>query len=363
MVRSGITFICVLLSAGLVSAPAPYTAPDGDLNQDGAVDGLDLQCEILLFSYLNLADHPGGAECAEDADCADLVAPDARCGAGFGPGKVCLPGCLAPVVALDKDGAPSCDDPEADDDNCLGLTPRRITDLNCDGETTNTDFLFLVAVIFGKLGMPDSPDHDGDGRLNFCDDDSDGDGVADADDCVVLDASLFPSNEEMCDLIDNDCDGEVDEEMGHSSCGQGACHWYMPVCKNGVPQVCDPFDGWAPEECDGVDNDCDGEVDEELGSTTCGWGLCEHAAPLCADGEPQECDPYQGATGEECDLLDNDCDGMVDEDLGTTTCGVGACLHWVDNCAEGELQVCDPMEGASEEVCDAVDNDCNGETD
>ena len=88
---------------------------------------------------------------------------------------------------------------------------------------------------------------------------------------------------EICDGIDNNCDGQIDENN---------------VC-------CKP----TAEICDGIDNDCDGEIDEE--------GVC--------------------CTAEICDGIDNDCDGEVDED--------NVC--------------CEP----SEEVCDNIDNDCDGEVD
>ncbi|MGA1864103.1 MAG: right-handed parallel beta-helix repeat-containing protein [bacterium] len=81
-------------------------------------------------------------------------------------------------------------------------------------------------------------------------------------------------------------------------------------------------------------------------------------------GDCDDTDPNinQGAT-EVCDNLDNDCDGAVDEDLGTTTCGLGVCLHTINNCVGGVTQICDPMEGSSDEICDGFDNDCDGLTD
>jgi hypothetical protein len=71
----------------------------------------------------------------------------------------------------------------------------------------------------------------------------------------------------------------------------------------------------------------------------------------------------QGATAEACNGLDDDCDGATDEELGTTTCGKGACLHTVDNCAGGKPVTCDPMQGATAEACNGLDDDCDGNTD
>jgi Tol biopolymer transport system component/subtilase family serine protease/fibronectin type 3 domain-containing protein len=168
---------------------------------------------------------------------------------------------------------------------------------------------------------------------------------------------------EICDLIDNDCDGYTDEELGSTTCGLGVCNHTVENCVNGVVQVCDPMEGGSIEVCDLADNDCDGSTDEELGSTTCGLGVCNHTVENCVSGVEQICDPMEGGTIEVCDLADNDCDGSTDEELGSTTCGLGVCNHTVENCVAGVEQICDPLEGASDEVCDSADNDCDGSTD
>jgi len=168
---------------------------------------------------------------------------------------------------------------------------------------------------------------------------------------------------EVCDTEDNDCDGLVDEDLGASMCGIGQCQHSVPNCVDGQAPACDPEEGAAPESCDGLDNDCDGGVDEELGSTTCGLGQCEHTIPACVNGVPQVCNPLEGAQAESCDGVDNDCDGLMDEELGTSACGAGECEHTVNNCKEGVPQVCNPLEGSQPEICDGKDNDCDGVTD
>src|SRR3990172_12391249 len=89
-------------------------------------------------------------------------------------------------------------------------------------------------------------------------------------------------------------------------------------CKPGTPGV---------EVCDGKDNDCDGVVDNGLASTptTCGVGQCVSAGTLsCVNGAMVDsCKP--GTPGVEvCDGKANNCDGVVDNGLGSTptTCGV-----------------------------------------
>jgi hypothetical protein len=168
---------------------------------------------------------------------------------------------------------------------------------------------------------------------------------------------------ETCDAVDNNCDGSTDEGLGSTTCGLGACVHTVANCDGGVVQICDALEGAADDICDGIDNDCDGDIDEDLGSTTCGNGACAHTVDNCAGGLSQICDELEGAVAETCDGIDNDCDGDIDEDLGSTTCGNGACAHTVDNCAGGLSQVCDGLEGAVAETCDGIDNDCDGDTD
>ncbi len=168
---------------------------------------------------------------------------------------------------------------------------------------------------------------------------------------------------ERCDGIDNDCDGFTDEDLGQTWCGVGRCSHMVDNCIDGHYQICNPLQGASTETCDGIDEDCDGRTDEELGDITCGLGICAKTVHKCVAGKPQQCVPYPALQVEKCDMKDNDCDGLTDEGYGVVTCGVGPCRHTVDTCNDGVPDTCDPYEGATMEICNGFDEDCDGHTD
>ncbi len=123
------------------------------------------------------------------------------------------------------------------------------------------------------------------------------------------------------------------------------------LCNGSTDDDCDPstpdgaHEAWLDDQCDGDD-----------------LGLCQEGAFECSNGA-QTCNDLTADDLEVCNNKDDDCDGSTDEDLGTTTCGLGVCEHTVNNCVEGLAQECDPFEGSSNEIYDGLDNDCDGDID
>jgi MYXO-CTERM domain-containing protein len=101
---------------------------------------------------------------------------------------------------------------------------------------------------------------------------------------------VTPASDEVCDLLDNDCDGETDEDLGGADCtvfgGTGRCGNGHQECIVGVLQ-CVPF-GAMPELCNGLDDDCDGDIDNMVNS----WSKAAFApikSGLSSNGQAAAC--------------------------------------------------------------------------
>ena len=310
-------------------------------------------------------------------------------------------------------GQSPLDDPLFEQDLWLGvrvgsdseLTPRlRLSSVPFAFRARHVDHLSPGNVTELLALLNSLPDADGDGHT----------GVRfGGDDCDDRDAQVHPGAQEVCDGLDNDCDGTVDD-------GFDAYWWYPDADGDGYGVgpagrlTCSPPAGWvmvdgdcddgdsgshpgAEEVCDERDNDCDGLVDnnastgdfyyydEDQDGYGAGAGVRFCSPPLqywawmSGDCDNANANVWPGAP-EVCDNQDNNCNGQADEGIsqmwypdndgdgwGADGSGIWACeMPWGPYTATGGD--CDDSNSSvwpgSAEICgDSVDNNCDGQVD
>jgi hypothetical protein len=209
---------------------------------------------------------------------------------------------------------------------------------------------------------------------------------------------------ESCNLLDDNCNGEVDEgnpegggdcyPEGSAGCVVGgvcvgACSFGTFTCEEGTVR-CENAQLPSLEICDGIDNNCDGNVDENL-SIPCGGnlsgvvdeGLCTQGVAECiaalgsgvAQWDTDNCQGEVQPSLEICDGFDNDCDGNVDEDTDSDSndlatndtdrvgvvCGLGECAGNTRQCVDGKVECSNGFVALPNDIaCNGKDDDCDG---
>lgn len=238
--------------------------------------------------------------------------------------------------------------------------------------------------------------------------DLDGDGYDSDEDCDDSSELINPGATELCDGQDNNCDDQIDEGVlstfyaDADGDGFGDPEIIIEACEAPVGAVpnandCDDNDPQVfpsnSERCDGIDNDCNGEIDDGVGdiyyvdSDQDGFGLADSPTFLCQATEGYasvagDCDDRNNTVNpdatEVCDDQDNDCNGSIDENVTNTYYadtdgdGFGDSAAAIDACERpfGAVENdsdCDDSQSTSYpgaiELCDNEDNDCDGNID
>ena len=263
-------------------------------------EGIFLGCTAAQCADQDLPTSDCDQESIEDCElCVDGIAQECETACGTG-------------IRLCEDGQyGECSAPFPVAESCEG-----VSDEDCDGLIDEgCDCIMSIEIL-------DSLDNDCDG---------------------LIDEDLNCELTELCDGIDNDCDGEIDENIdpplpNHNA---GVCIGLTKICVGSIGWI-EPDYSQVPtyeireQSCDGLDNDCDGSTDEDLSPLPADsqQGVCLGLTKVCSgEGGWVEPDYTDLIQDELLDGIDNDCDGLVDEMISISD----EVCDGIDNDADGTV--------------------------
>ncbi len=232
----------------------------------------------------------------------------------------------------------------------------------------------MVALAFTGLtacGSPEPDDPDSGTPATQVDAGQPGGGDGGSDAGAPDGGRCEPAAAELCNHIDDDCDGEVDEGfvLGTPCDGPDSdrCTEGQVVCGANGGTVCSDTTADSVERCNLSDDDCDGEVDEgfHVGESCDGQDsdMCAEGEFVCNASGGAVCSDTTSSTVERCNGQDDDCDGTVDEDfdLRTDPAHCGRCDR---SCGASETCVNGSCQLPAEQACDnGIDDDGDGRLD
>jgi hypothetical protein len=360
-------------------------------------DLIDQDCDLNILEGFDDTNGNGTPDCAEADDDGDLDPNVSDCAPNDSTihsaavelcdaiDQNCNGSLIDGFTNTDGDAEPDCidldDDGDGDPDttDCAPVNAAIWTDAPeaCDNIDSDCDGSFADEFV----------DFDGDDDPNCTDSDDDNDGDPDLSDCDDAEATVFVGAVEVCDAVDQDCDGDVVEAFDDLD-GDGDPDCSDPDDDNDLfddAVDCDPLDisiyPGAPEGCDAIDSDCDGSyVDEEDDLNGNGWPDCidvdsdGDGVPDDADCANNDASIHPGAAELPDDGVDQNCDGYdrltcwIDADADGAGTGdwvfvdAWSCLPFAP--AGGDCDDTDPDNfPGNPEVCDGSDNDCSGSPD